>query len=217
MFLPYKVDGDFSRLPFVTIVIMLICIAVFIQQNESNSEFQRAAISFCNDPHSIDRSTMIVLRTLQHGEKAHPCSVFFEIRKASASEEAIHKLAEEAKPMHLFQNRSDEIQYVYDVLSGAYRNFERSLPRNLTEDLQYSPQQLKLKRMITSALSHASWGHLIGNLFGFYAFAAAIEVVIGSLLFIPAMVLMAVVSSIAYSVSERVIQQHYPRLASLEW
>jgi membrane associated rhomboid family serine protease len=210
MFLPYKVDVDLARLPVITILVSLICIVVFWNQDKSQRQYQEALLTFCNNSGNIDRSTMTVLRLLQKGEKAHPCTIFLEIHRAPDTTAAIHALAADSKPMRLFQKREDEVQYVNDVLSDAYLSFDRSLPSNLTESLHYDPKQLQVKRMITSTFSHASWGHLIGNLFGFYAFAASVEVIIGSLLFIPTILVMAIVTSIAYSASVAGVEAALP-------
>jgi len=199
MFFPYKVDAELARWPAITIFVALICTVVFWHQQQSNAEFRSALLSFCNGPGNVDRSTMTVLRTLNIDVHAHPCEVFMQIRNSEDHSVAIQQLAEASKPMHLFAKRGDEVEYVHDVLGDAYRHFERSLPRSLTEELQYNPQQLRLKRMITSSLSHSGWGHLIGNLIFFFAFAASLEVVIGTLLYVPTLLLIAIASSLAYS------------------
>jgi membrane associated rhomboid family serine protease len=201
MLIPYKVDVDLGRWPLVTILVSLICIVVFWNQDQSQRQYRSALLTYCNKPGNIDRSAMTVLRILQKGETAHPCTIFLEIHRSSDAQATIRSIAASSKPMHLFAQRVDEIQYVTDVLSDAYAGFDRSLPKNLTENLHYDPKNMQLKRMITSSFSHGSWSHLIGNLFGFYAFSASVEVIMGSLLFAPTILFMAIVTSLAYSAS----------------
>jgi membrane associated rhomboid family serine protease len=45
--------------------------------------------------------------------------------------------------------------------------------------------------MLSAAVAHASWSHLIGNLIFFFAFAATIEILLGPLLYIGVLVILA--------------------------
>lgn len=201
LFFPFRVDLALARLPLLTLLVMLICVLVFVQQQRSQQAYQQALLTFCNNPQNVDRSTLTVLRQLRNFRDAHPCDVFMEIRTAPDADAAIRELAASARPLRLFREAGAEQQYVYDVLNDAYRNFADSLPRDLTAELQYDPNRVQFERMITSTFSHGSWSHLIFNLLAFYAFAASVEVIVGPLLFAPMLLLMAVSTSLAYSIS----------------
>lgn len=88
-----------------------------------------------------------------------------------------------------------------DILRTGYERFERAVPLNLTDELQYDPLQLKIKQMVTAVFSHGSWTHLIFNLVFFYAFAASVEIIVGSLSFMFIILAMAVSTGLAYSYS----------------
>ncbi len=67
--------------------------------------------------------------------------------------------------------------------------------------------------MVLSALAHADWLHLLGNLVFFLAFAPALEILIGnSLRFIGFMLLISVVTGISYSLFSLSINEPLPTL-----
>lgn len=53
--------------------------------------------------------------------------------------------------------------------------------------------------MVTATFSHGDWGHVIGNLVFFFAFAAAVEVIIGPLVFLAVVLVMIFGTGSAYS------------------
>jgi membrane associated rhomboid family serine protease len=75
-------------------------------------------------------------------------------------------------------------------------------PEGFTRSLMYYPDSLNPVNMVSSALAHGGWLHLLGNLLFFMAFAPAIEVLFGARLrFVWHLLLLSVVVSLAYSIS----------------
>jgi membrane associated rhomboid family serine protease len=64
--------------------------------------------------------------------------------------------------------------------------------------------------MLTSSFSHGSWDHVIGNLFFFFAFAAAVEMIIGPLAFLGVIVAMAFGTNIFYSLAMLKVAEPMP-------
>ena len=73
--------------------------------------------------------------------------------------------------------------YLSERLKRAYRKFAATAEPSLDRDLMFWPSTWSPWHMITSAFAHAGWLHLIGNLFFFVAFAATVEIVIGTVAF----------------------------------
>ncbi len=71
-----------------------------------------------------------------------------------------------------------------------------------TESMLYYPYSWNPINMVTCALAHGSFGHLIGNMIFFIAFAPALESLVGhKVRYIWIMVFIAVITSISYSLS----------------
>jgi membrane associated rhomboid family serine protease len=88
-----------------------------------------------------------------------------------------------------------------EALLSAYRSFQSSAPSNLTARLWYTPGSGSPVRMVTAALAHGSWSHLIGNLLFFFAFAATIEILLGPILFLAVFVALAFGTHSVYSLA----------------
>jgi membrane associated rhomboid family serine protease len=72
----------------------------------------------------------------------------------------------------------------------------------ITESLMYYPDSWNPAKMVTSSVAHAGWGHLIGNLVFFMAFAPALEFLIGGKLrYLWFMLLITLTVGISYSIS----------------
>jgi membrane associated rhomboid family serine protease len=84
---------------------------------------------------------------------------------------------------------------------------------SLHELLMYYPDSPNPLQMITSGLIHADWSHLIGNMIFFFAFAVALEILIGNtFVYLAIIVSITVVSSLAYSLFTAVFGSAYPTL-----
>jgi membrane associated rhomboid family serine protease len=65
--------------------------------------------------------------------------------------------------------------------------------------LAFYPDQLDPLKMLTSALTHGSFWHLVGNLFFFYCFARTIEVQLNVAGYLLAFVSFVLITSLAYA------------------
>ena len=83
----------------------------------------------------------------------------------------------------------------------------------LHELLMYYPDSPNPLQMVTSGLIHADWSHLIGNMIFFFAFGAALEVLIGNTrLYLAIIVSITVVSALAFSLFTALFGSAYPTL-----
>lgn len=86
------------------------------------------------------------------------------------------------------------------LLCAIVYTLQQTLP--ITPALWYSPDSWNPLRMISAALLHADFLHLLGNAIFFLAFAPALEILVGNWLrFVGFMIAVALASKIAYSLA----------------
>ena len=78
--------------------------------------------------------------------------------------------------------------------------FMLQLGAPVTESLAYFPASWNPITMVSSALAHGGFLHLLGNLVFFMAFAPALEILVGNVIrFVGVLVFVAIVTGISYS------------------
>ncbi len=199
IFFPYKADLDLNRWPVLTVLVCLVCVSVFLQQRRSTVAYTDALHAYCTE--NTQRSMRTIARYLPNYEESHPCKVLLRIHQAPDHDVEIQQLIDDSRPIPFYADAADGRRYIAGVLQQQYTSFARSVPHSLSENLVYDPRHVRLGRMLTSVVSHASWAHLIGNLLFFYAFAAAVELIGGYAFFAAMIATLAVSTSLAYSYS----------------
>lgn len=198
IFLPYKMDLDINRIPIFTLIISVICILVFLNQYFKDSRHYQAINNFCHE--SLERSDLILLRNITNTESDNQCGVIFEsIREAPNPKDKIIELASQAKPIGTFATEEDDFNYRYSRLDTLYGQYKLVVPKSLTDQLAYDPNELNLGKMVTSTFSHADITHLAGNLLFFYIFSSSVELIFGSLVYFGFLVIATIGTSLAYS------------------
>ncbi len=189
LFLPYKIDIDLKRVPFVTFVVMLACLFVFKQQLDSNDKYVSAVNYYCSESLSPRMKRFIRDLDVEH----LGCGYFFDSIRSSSDPDVMI--------VRLIESNEKADKHDLERLKNEYSYFLKMVPHNLTDLLDYEPGSLNILQMISSSFTHASWSHVIGNLIFFYVFAAAVEVVVGSLTFLGIIFVMTITTSLAYSLS----------------
>jgi membrane associated rhomboid family serine protease len=108
------------------------------------------------------------------------------------------ELISEAKTLPLY-SKEESREAVNRELEEALRQFRLTAPRDLTGKLSYRAGSWDVSRMISSVVAHGGWDHVIGNLLGFLAFGILVEAILGSILFPVALLAIAVISNVAFS------------------
>jgi len=188
-FIPYKIDIDLKRLPFVTILVILACLFIFKTQLDSNEKYVSAVNYYCSE--SLSDSMKRFIRSLDTEHLG--CGYFFDSIRSSSNPQV--------NMMELIELNEHADKQDLERLKTEYNYFLKMVPNNLTDLLDYEPGSLNILTMISSSFTHASWSHVIGNLIFFYVFAAAIEVVVGSLTYLGIIFVMTITTSLAYSLS----------------
>ena len=197
LFLPYKLDHAKHGIAFFTIAIIAICIFLFVDQVESDTTYRQKLVDFCSSLSSEDKT---FLRELRESEGRNYCAETFEdIRSSNEPNTELSKLAAEAPSTGLFASEQDELTYTTARLEELYRSFERTVPQSLTTKLAYDPSDIDWVKMLTSTIAHGDAFHLFGNLLFFYIFSAAVELLVGSLLYLVFFLTTTITTSLAYS------------------
>lgn len=199
LLLPLRLDIDLHRIPFVTFAVCLICLSVFINQTGNENRVVDATQGFCDE--STTRMTSIVMDRVAGGHDVYACSsLFWGIRLSvdpkASMEKHIHSM--DVLPG---MSETDSQVFASNVINRRYERFITSVPDYQTQKLWYEPHSWDPFTMITAAFAHASWAHVIGNLFFFFAFSAALEVMVGSFALMGLILAYAIGTHVFYSLA----------------
>jgi len=197
-FFPYKLDVSLYRIPFFTVLACLICIATFVSQIRSSHAFVHNVVNYCQHETNADLQGM--LNAIDDDEFGRGCAnVFMGIREAKDHEAAMARLAGEVHGLEFYRERQKDLDYKLAAIRYGYEQFVSLVPKDLTDKLAFRPGEYDIVGMFTSTFAHGSWSHLIGNLLFFFIFASCVESALGYTAFVGTFLLMAVVTSVAYS------------------
>lgn len=141
-----------------------------------------------------------IIDSIDDAELGNGCeNVFMGLREARDRDAKIAQLASEVRGLDFYRDKEQDQQYKRAALLAGLIDFNSLVPAQLTDRLAYRPDRHDVVTMITSTFAHADWSHLIGNLIFFFIFATCLESALGSLNFAAAFIVMAVVTSLAYS------------------
>lgn len=198
-FFPFKANLTLNRIPFITIIICVLCILVYVNQVRSNEAVLKSATDFCLNINNIEFE--VSLKKITDEDIITGCvHVLFALHSAQGDPAYVQFLAKNADAFHDMGRESGE-QLIINSIKDEYFKFNLKAPKLLTTDLQYEPQSYNPARMLTSSFAHADIYHLLGNLAFFFAFAASIEIVIGWLKYILVFTLLSFFESLGYSLS----------------
>lgn len=210
MFFPYRARIALFRFPVLTILVCLSCIGIFTAQYNNQRTLHRAATEFCE--REDGRAFLQALPWLAGSAEQQVCTTLM-LRLYQAKDDK----AELATLVQRFGNARGVVpgglaSYYEEALLDTYRTFRMGAPANLTARLWYPPDSWNPMRMLSAAVAHGSWGHVIGNLFFFYAFAATIEILLGPFLYLGVLIVLALGTHSVYSLAMMQNAQALPTL-----
>lgn len=208
LFLPFKFDLSLSKVPYLTIVVCLVCIAVYSQQFANEIEFQEKSLDYCSRS-MTSAQRMALEKSLGSGTAEACVALMFELTVADDPGRVVQDYAANAEKFAAF-NEEDSRLFIEDFLNRKYEGYLQSVPAYQTKSLWYSPGSWNPVTMVTSTFSHGSWDHLVGNLIFFFAFAAAVELIVGSAAFLGIILAMAFGTNIAYSLAMSSVENPLP-------
>lgn len=199
MFFPYRARITLYHFPLFTVLVCLLCIGIFTAQFLNQHSLHKATASFCE--RQFEREFRQALMRLAGAADGAACTrLMLTIYQAKDDESEIARLARKIGGAPGVSNADQRIYYE-DILRDAYRSFRRTAPTNLTARLWYPPRSWNPIRMLSAAVAHGSWGHLIGNLLFFFAFAATIEILLGPVLYLAVLIALALGTHAVYSLA----------------
>lgn len=208
LFFPYKFDLGLKRIPFLTILISIVCIAIYSKQFANESEFSEKTHWFCSKSRShVDQ--LALEKSIGNASATRCVQFMYELGVSDDPENIIGEYAERSESFAGFNDEDSRI-YIRDFLNDEYRTYRSRVPAYTTKELWYSPKSWNPATMVTSSFSHGSWDHLIGNLVFFYAFAAAVELIVGWLAFAAVVMVMVFGTSISYSLAMMSVENPLP-------
>ncbi len=208
LFFPYKFDLKLKRVPFLTILVSILCIAIYSKQFANEAEFAEKTERFCMKSRSHIEQ-LALEKSIGDASAGRCVELMFELGVADDPDAIISEYAENSKRFAGLKEEDSKV-YIHDFLREEYATYRARVPALTTKELWYSPQSWNPTTMVTSSFSHGSWDHLIGNLLFFYAFAAAVELIVGSLAFAGVIMVMVFGTNISYSLAMMSVENPLP-------
>jgi membrane associated rhomboid family serine protease len=199
VFFPYRAKIELHRLPVFTILVSVLCIGIFAAQSSNRHALQEAAVEHCEQEDG--RAFLQALRRVAGSDDPRTCTMLM-LALADSKDERVG-LSQIIERLGSAGRLGDQrlAAYYERALLDSYGSFRRHAPSNLTVRLSYPPDSWNPLRMLSAAVAHASWSHVIGNLIFFYAFAATIEILLGPLLYLAVLVVLALGTHAVYSIA----------------
>ncbi len=199
IFFPYRADHEIRYIPLITILICILCIGIYIQQEKNVKALTFSIDGFCGAQQS--QTYRLALSSLYGSSTPRDCVDFILGMHTAKNQDKF--LNDTIKKGHALAglSRADSDQYLAKILRENYTEFEMAAPKYLSNTLSYKPESWNPINMITAAFAHGSWDHVIGNLIFLFAFAATVEAILGYFYFPITIAAIAVLSHLFYSVS----------------
>lgn len=196
LMIPHSADVGWGRMPWLVFALMALCTAIYYAQDTNKAAIEAGFNAYCyapNEPAS-DSAQASSLRS-----EPEYCISLLGVLHQRPDKEAYREYMRAAGAGMTDPERRQRYNAHIADLFAEYEQARLFVPSSLDAKLMADPLSYNPWRSITSALAHGSWWHLLGNLIFFFAFAPALEMVIGSRLrFAAAMVLIALTADLAY-------------------
>jgi membrane associated rhomboid family serine protease len=209
LFLPLKPNFPLRRVPWLTILISLLCLAVFAKQQVDRENYAAAIYAHCDEQRSHIKE-MIFKRIAPDSENA--CvTIVHGIALSDHEQETIDEIASGIRPVTGFDAQETR-SYVGNMLQEEIYRYHLRVPEDPDAWVAYETSSWNPLQMFMSAFGHADWPHVIFNVIFFMAFAAAVEIMLGPVKFMLVFVSISVITGIFSSLSAIVSGQHFTTL-----
>ena len=180
---PYRAQIKLHKWPVATLGVCVLCLLLYWLQERGDDRVEAHADRVCAD----------LAKSPEKGEAGR--GYRFGRFDVSCVRMLLHLHYSPDRPAHLawhiedFRKRGDDS--AAERVRLQYEAFAQNVPVALTEKLWHDRSQFNPLRMLTSSFAHADWEHVIFNLIFFFAFAAAVELVLGPVLFLGSIVVLS--------------------------
>ena len=210
MFLPIKADFKLPHWPVLTVLVCLICTAVFLKQESDWRAFSLSVERYCAKPQS-HLTQMIMTRVAAYKDADFCGEVMYHLSQSETETEDIADIAGSIKPLSGF-GPEDSREYVTQMLSDELRYFRSIVKDDPGNNYSYDTASWNVWHMITSSFAHGDWGHIIFNLIFFVAFATTVEAIIGPVAFVLFILISSLVIGVTDSIVSELIDNHHRTL-----
>lgn len=180
---PYRAQIKLHKIPTITIAVTVVCLLIYFFQSRNEARVEAHAKVVCAQLATASESGA--------ASEGYPWG-----RGRLSCEQAVLHVYSDPDPERHLAWHAEDISRNGDAagaerLRAQYRAFAERAPALLTARLWHDRSRFDPIGMFTSSFAHASWDHVIFNLIFFFAFAAAVELVLGPVLFIGTIVLLS--------------------------
>ncbi|MFV2059119.1 MAG: rhomboid family intramembrane serine protease, partial [Gammaproteobacteria bacterium] len=205
LILPYSTALRLNQIPYVTFTIMVLCLVIFFFQIQNRNVINNTAQLYCElikntepEDHTYDvipqdnEYCLTILLSMHSLRDVKEWRSYF---------------------LEYYTADNDLEKYITYDLKHYSEFVAKGVPADLDTKLMYYPFSFNPFKMLTSALSHTDWEHIIFNLIFFFAFTPAIEILVGNKLkFIGVLVSIELIGGIMYSILSLINNSPIPTL-----
>lgn len=183
--LPYSTELKLNKIPYVTYMVIILCIIVFKFQYDNNKHIENAAKGYCS---SI---------TIKSGKLSNEYTCQRILTNIHIYHRDNQPLEEFIAEHYLY---SSSIKNEAELIENQYLSFSSNIEQSLDKYLMHYPDEWNPWKMFTSTISHADIWHIGFNLLFFFAFTPALEVLINNKKkFVAVLLAISFVSGVSYS------------------
>ena len=173
MFIPYRAKIKITRIPVMTILVTVVCLLVYWNQEKSDARILAECRRLLYGPE---------WRWTSGGRSATTSNPACHAGKSSRTSTA---MGTRHLAWHLRLSKKKVTSRPPDLLVRHVEAFAAQAPSDLTGRLVHHSGSWNPLRLLSSdGRARRSWDHVLGNLFFFVAFAMVVETVIGPVLFL---------------------------------
>jgi len=209
LFIPYGAELGLGRRSYVTYIIIVLCLLIYIMQDSNKTKINLATSNYCTSIHKaeLNPNSLDILR-----ENLSECHSYLRTLHNDVNGDLKKLVHDHIDRIYAHLDLSER-KKILSLVEHHYEEFSLNSPASLDARLMYYPNSWNPFTSITSTLAHGDWWHIIGNLLFFMAFAPAIEVLIGSRLnYIGFLLAISLVTSFSYSLATLLGQSPVPTL-----
>ena len=198
LILPHSADLGFDKKPYVTYIIVILCVIIHYYQSLNRYEIHAVAASYCDSIYapSAGENSVDILRLSTSG-----CQELLEAMHSVPDKDLVVQWFEQGDNKDREYSEA-ELDALVKVLKTHYTRFSLDAPLSLDAKLEYDPSTLNPIRAITAVLAHGDWWHLVGNLIFFLAFAPSVELLLqSSVKYVATIIAISFVTAVTYSIS----------------
>ena len=169
LFLPLKPNFPLRRLPWLTMLICVVCLAIFAKQQIDRDEYAQAIYAHCAEQRSHIK-VMVFNRIAPDSENA--CvTIVHGIALSVDADAAIQEIISGIRPITGF-DAEETRAYVSNILADEMYRYHLRVPEDPDAWVAYETSSWNPVQMFMSAFGHADWPHVIFNVIFFAAFAS---------------------------------------------